>query len=101
MPTSIAITTIISDDESAYSTQRAGLIPHETFRSYQPCSHGEASSECARAERKRKPATSGAIRSRKSSSGTATSLFVTASMRRNELVTGSENELATASIAAP
>src|SRR4029078_10935392 len=89
------------DEESEYSIQRAGLIPRETFRSYQRCSHGDASSACASAERKRKPATSGTISSRTSSSGTATSLLVTLSMRRNELVTGSENALARASIATP
>src|SRR6186997_1195363 len=75
MPTS-AITTIISDDESEYSIQRAGLMPRETFRSYQRCSHGEASAVCATADTNRNAATSGPIRRRKSSSGAATRLSV-------------------------
>src|SRR4051794_19398787 len=101
MPTSIAMTTIINDEEREYSIQRAELMPRDTLRSYQRSSQGEASSACATAERKRKPATMGAMGSRTSSSGTATSLLVTGLRRRNELVTGSENELASASIAMP
>jgi hypothetical protein len=68
MPTSIAITTIISDDESEYSIQRAGLIPRETFLSYHRCSQGDASAACASADRSRKPATRGPMRRRTSSS---------------------------------
>ena len=99
MPTSIAITTIISEEDSEYSIQRAGWIPRVRLRSYQACRRGEASAACAIAEMSRNAATSGPMRTRKSSSGTAMSLSVTLSMRRNELVTGSENELASARIA--
>src|SRR5450755_3688343 len=101
MPTSIAITTIISEEDSEYSIQRAGLIPRVRLRSYQLCSRGEASAACAIAEMSRNAATSGPIRTRKSTFGTATSLSATLSMRRNELVTGNENELARARIASP
>src|SRR3954453_23351985 len=99
MPASIGITTIISDDENAYPTQQAGLMPDRTRRSYQPCTRGDARIRCAVADRRRKPATSGTMRTRVISSGTATSLSVTRSMGRNELVTGSEKALASASIA--
>jgi len=97
MPTSIAITTIISEEDIEYSIQRAGWIPRVRLRSYQACGRAEASAG-AIAEMSKNAATSGTIRTRTSSSGTAMSRFVAVFMRRNEPVTGSENELASARI---
>ena len=60
MPTSWAIRTIISDEDTEYSTHRAGLRRRPRSATYR-CHHAVQTSRWASADRARKPATASPV----------------------------------------
>jgi hypothetical protein len=68
MPTSWAIRTIISEDDSEYSTQRAGLRCRPRSATYLP-HHAVQTRRCASADSTRKPATAAPVGMSKRTTG--------------------------------
>ena len=81
MPLRVAITTIITLELRAYSTQRAGFWPRASIRSYQPRA-GKATEKCAIALIRKKTATATPIGSSNSVRWAGTSAWATVSKVR-------------------